>query len=269
MTELDTYIDIGKLSDAPFIYENEDDYIFGKLATRRFIKTFFPDIFVSFKARNVVRKALEDVFFDVLRKADSIAKATHKRARIRDMHIVMLTDSSAIGYPVLINKQIKDMTNRAMENLKAVGIHAQKQEGSYWSDKSLYTIAVNSGIDPTPTRKAVGKLSDFLVKCTAYYLSNTMLLNSLIRKRKIRYDIAVAGKIATRLPNNTNDDIQREKIKEEIGSVKRRRFLTTERQKMYREHAKRLRDLKIIKTPRWRKNGNKNKPSGEKILSPA
>jgi len=91
----------------------------------------------------------------------------------------------------------------------------------------------------------------------------------LARRKKIGYDIAVIGKIATRLPNNMNDDIDRKKIKEEAKrTVTRRAFLKPGTEKLFRKKMEEMRRLQIIKA--WRKkNGNKNKPSGEKILSPA
>ncbi len=247
MTEVNTHISIGKLSDVPYIYKNEEDYLFGRIATKRIVKIFFPNTLVSSEAVNVIRKTQEDVFFDVLRNAYLIANPSTKRRRIRDIHITILTDSSAIGYPVLINKQLRDMTIKTLKNFKSDRKYALVEKGPYWSNKALMTVAKKSGIKVDPMREAIKRMSDFLVKCTAYYLSNTIFLNSLIRRKVIDYNIAVAGKIVTRLPNNTNDDIQREEIKKKISVVGRKKFRVSKVQKDYSEQIKRMKELNLVK----------------------
>lgn len=188
-----------------FFHKNPDDYLFlynsvhnitrelaGLTGTRSSSKI----------AIDVIRKMLEDIFFDVLNKCD-YAVYTTSNNRVHDLHVNILCDSSVIGYPHVARNYLYGVNEisktTTMERRPLYTIY----EKNFFSPRLLYFAMEESNIEHKFTHEAIDALNGFLSRCVVCYMSNIDFIHDITNKGIINHQVAVAARVLSAFPDDT------------------------------------------------------------------
>ena len=201
-----------------FFHKNPDDYLFGYNSTHNIMRELAGlsgTRSSSKEAVDVIRKMLEDIFFDVLNKCDYAAYAI-SNSRVHDVHVNILCDSSVIGYPHVVKNYLHGLSKitktTRMGSRPLYSIH----ERNFFSSTQLFNAMQESNVEHKLTHGAIDVLNGFLTRCVVYYISNIDFVHHVTNRDIINREVAVAARVLTGFP----DDTGLKRLKPEIIKTK-------------------------------------------------
>ena len=202
-----------------FFHKNPDDYLFGYNSTHnimREIAGLSGTRSSSKDAVDVIRKMLEDIFFDVLNKCDYVAY-TISNSKVHDVHVNILCDSSVIGYPHVVENYLyglgKITKTTSMGSRPLYTIY----ERNFFSSTQMFRVMRESSVEHKLTHGAIDVLNGFLTRCMVYYISNIDFIHHVTNRNIINREVAIAARVLTGFPDDTGlKRLKSEKVKTKI-----------------------------------------------------